>query len=106
MCIRDRIDSSIGEQPASLSVALAWGIAIAVIATLQLTVALALQARYDRACLLTLLLGPIYPLAYWMLSAAAALRSEVIALARGTRSGRVVWNIAREELPVAGEAGS
>ena len=39
--------------------------------------------------------APLYPLAYWMLAASAALRSETVALVRGPREQRVVWDIPR-----------
>jgi biofilm PGA synthesis N-glycosyltransferase PgaC len=74
----------------------AWGIAISVVATLQLAFALELDAGYDRRAALSFLLGPLYPLAYWILSAAAALRSELGALFTGPRGRRVVWDIPRE----------
>ena len=35
---------------------------------------------------------------YWMLAASAALRSETVALVRGPREQRVVWDIPREQL--------
>jgi poly-beta-1,6-N-acetyl-D-glucosamine synthase len=76
--------------------ALAWGIAIAVIAGLQLAVAMSMTARYDRSAAVTFLLGPLYPAAYWGLAAAAALRSQVVAMFRGPRSERVVWDMPRE----------
>jgi hypothetical protein len=37
-----------------------------------------------------------YPAAYWTLSTAAALRCQAIALIRGPRERRVVWDIERE----------
>jgi biofilm PGA synthesis N-glycosyltransferase PgaC len=80
---------------------LAWGIAISVVATLQLTVALWLDFAYDRWALRSLLLGPLYPLAYWTISAAAALRCQTVALARGAQQRRVVWDIPREQLDTA-----
>ena len=76
--------------------ALTWGIAISFVALVQMVVALNLEHRYDRAIIRPLLLGAAYPLGYWTLAAAAALHSETIALARGPRERRVVWNIARE----------
>ena len=76
--------------------ALAWGVAIAVIATLQLAVAMTMEVRYDPTAALTFLLGPIYPAAYWGLAAAAALRAEVTAIVRGPRGERVVWDMPRQ----------
>ena len=45
-----------------------------------------------------LLLGALYPPAYWILAASAALRSETVALVRGPREQRVVWDIPRERV--------
>jgi biofilm PGA synthesis N-glycosyltransferase PgaC len=79
-------------------VGLAWGIAISVVATVQLVVAMQVDFAHDRLVLRAFLIGPIYPLAYWVISAAAALREQVIALVRGPRGERVVWDIPRERL--------
>ena len=79
-------------------IALSWGIALAVVATLQLAFALRLDYPYDRLAALAFLLGPIYLLAYWLISAAAALRSELPALFRGPAEARVVWDIPRDQL--------
>ncbi len=81
---------------------LAWGVAIAVVATIQLTVALALEHTYDPTSLRALLLGPVYPLCYWVIGACAALRSQTVALVKGPREQRVVWDIPREPLDAAG----
>jgi hypothetical protein len=59
----------------------------------QLLVALYLNYRYDRRDVRSLLVGAIYPLAYWMISAAAALHSEVSSVLRGPRGRRVVWDV-------------
>ena len=77
---------------------LAWGIAIAVVAMLQLAVALRLDYPYDRRNWRPFLIGPVYPLAYWLIAATAALRSQTVALVRGPRERRVVWDIPRERL--------
>ncbi len=77
---------------------LAWGIAIATVATVQLIVALWLQHGYDRTAVRALLLGALYPPAYWILAASAVLRSETVALVRGPREQRVVWDIPRERV--------
>ena len=76
--------------------ALAWGIAICFMATVQMIVALSLERGYDRSIIRALVVGALYPVAFWLVSATAALHSEVIALARGPRGSRVVWNIPRE----------
>jgi biofilm PGA synthesis N-glycosyltransferase PgaC len=78
--------------------ALAWGIAIAVVATIQLLVALGLGHGYDPTCLRAFMIAPIYPIAYWLLAAAAALHSQTVAVLRGPRRRRVVWDIPREPL--------
>lgn len=75
---------------------LAWGVAISIVATLQLLVALAISFHYDHWDLRSLLVGAIYPLAYWAISAAAALRTEISAAFKGPRERQVVWNIQRE----------
>jgi biofilm PGA synthesis N-glycosyltransferase PgaC len=75
---------------------LAWGVAISIVATVQLLFALSLNYHYDRWDMRSLLVGAIYPLAYWTISAGAALHSEVIAVIRGPRERRVVWDIPRE----------
>ena len=84
-----------------LGFGLAWGIAIAAVATLQLIVALMLERSYDPTSLRAFLLAALYPLAYWVIAAAAALRAQIIALLRGPREQRVVWDIPREPLETA-----
>ena len=71
---------------------------MAVAATLQLAFALRIEFPYDRMAMLAFLVGPLYPIAYWMISAAAALRAELPALLRGPAAARVVWDIPREPL--------
>ncbi len=75
---------------------LGWGIAIAVVASIQLTIALVIEYRYDPRGLRVLLLGPLYPAWYWILNAAAALRSQLVAVVRGPAEARVVWDIPRD----------
>jgi biofilm PGA synthesis N-glycosyltransferase PgaC len=84
--------------------ALAWGIAVGVVSILQLAIALLIDRRYDRSAALTFALGPIYPAAYWLLSAAAAISSEGPALLRGPRREPVRWNTPRTALPEPGLA--
>jgi biofilm PGA synthesis N-glycosyltransferase PgaC len=45
-----------------------------------------------------MLIGAIYPPLFWLVSAGAALRSQIPALFRGPRERRVVWDIPRERL--------
>ena len=85
--------------------AMAWGIAIAVVATLQLVVALALGFRYDRFDLRAFVLAPPYLLLFWGVSACAALRSQVAAAIRGPRESRAVWDTPREQLDATSAAG-
>ena len=73
-------------------------------ATLQLIVALTLERAYDPTSLRAFVLAAPYPLAYWILAAAAALRAQAIALIRGPRGQRVAWDIPRERLETAPEA--
>jgi biofilm PGA synthesis N-glycosyltransferase PgaC len=83
---------------------LAWGVAISIVATAQLLVALLLNYHYDRWDMRSLLVGAIYPLAYWTISAAAALHSEIVAAFRGPRGRRVIWDIPRELDDAAGDS--
>ncbi len=78
--------------------ALGWGVAIALVALVQTTVALTLERPYDRSIFRPLLLGVLYPVAYWIISGLAALHSEVGSLFRGPSGRRVVWNIPRQPL--------
>jgi biofilm PGA synthesis N-glycosyltransferase PgaC len=80
-----------------LGFGLAWGIAIAVIATVQATIALALETDYDPQGWRAYVIEPIYPLVFWIISAAAALRTETVGLSAGPREERVVWDIPREQ---------
>lgn len=65
-------------------------------ATIQLLVALVLNYHYDHWDLRALLVGAIYALAYLMISAGAALRSELITIYRGpARAPRGVGHPAR-----------
>jgi poly-beta-1,6-N-acetyl-D-glucosamine synthase len=77
---------------------IAWGVSIAIVAMLQLTLALVLEHRYDLTNPRAFLIGPLYPLGFWAISGAAALHSQAAALIRGPRGERVVWDIPRETL--------
>ena len=87
-----------GSKLAYSELGLAWGVAISVVATVQIIVAVALRYRYDRFDVRALLLGVLYPLLYWLLSASAAVSQQISALIRGPREVRVVWDIPRESL--------
>lgn len=82
----------------SSAIPFAWGIAIAAVATLQLILALDLERVYDPSIFRAFLPAALYPLAYWTIAAAAALRSQTVGLLRGPRGHRVVWDIPRERL--------
>jgi poly-beta-1,6-N-acetyl-D-glucosamine synthase len=86
-----------GNIPAAL-LGLAWGIAVATVATLQLAFALQIDFPYDRRAALAFLLGPLYPVAFWTVSATAALWAELPALVRGSAESRVAWDIPRDRL--------
>jgi poly-beta-1,6-N-acetyl-D-glucosamine synthase len=77
-------------------VAIASSIAIALVCTAQIAFALAIDSRHDPRALRAFLLGPLYPLFFWAISALAAAREQPWALIRGPTSERVVWDIARE----------
>jgi poly-beta-1,6-N-acetyl-D-glucosamine synthase len=77
-------------------VAIASSIAIALVCTAQIAFALAIDSRHDPRALRAFLLGPLYPLFFWAISALAAAREQPRALIRGPTSERVVWDIARE----------
>ena len=78
---------------------IAWGVAISVVALFQLAFAIGIDRRYDPRSPRAFLLGPLYPFGYWVLAAAAAIRSEVPGLVRGPRSEHVGWDLPRERLP-------
>jgi poly-beta-1,6-N-acetyl-D-glucosamine synthase len=77
---------------------LAWGIAIAVLATIQLIVALSLETSYDPTSWRAFLVAVIYPIAFWLVSGCAALHSQTVAVLRGPQERRVVWDIPRQSL--------
>jgi hypothetical protein len=58
-------------------------VAISFVCMLQLAFAVGIEARYDRPALLVFLLGPLYPLGYWVISAAAAIRDQLPAFVSG-----------------------
>jgi poly-beta-1,6-N-acetyl-D-glucosamine synthase len=87
-----------GQHLGFFGVGLAWGVAISVVATIQLIVAVALSYPYDPWDVRALVLGPLYPLLFWVISACAAVNQQLTALIRGPRERRVVWDIPRERL--------
>lgn len=84
------------DRPTVFGFGLACGIALALVSILQLAFAVGIEARYDRPALVAFLLGPLYPLGFWAITALAAVREELPALWRGPREQRVVWDIPRE----------
>jgi poly-beta-1,6-N-acetyl-D-glucosamine synthase len=77
---------------------LSWGVAICVVATVQVTAALLIETPYDPRNWRAFLVEPLYPVIFWLLSAGATLRSQTVGLIRGPRSSRVVWDVPREEM--------
>ncbi|MGW0607210.1 glycosyltransferase [Streptomyces sp. NPDC002644] len=90
--VRLAVFGSTGE----LSWMLSWGVAIALISTLQLTVASFIVIGRDPGLTRAYLLGPVYPLCHWAINALAALTSESVGLLRGPRRRKVTWDIQRE----------
>jgi poly-beta-1,6-N-acetyl-D-glucosamine synthase len=91
----------LGQHLGFFGIGLAWGVAISVVATVQLVVAVALSYPYDRWDMRAMVLGPLYPILFWLISATAAIDQQVTALIRGPRERRVVWDIPREPLDSA-----
>ena len=96
-CVIAALGATIGGEEL-FGFAFAWGIAIAIVATLQLLVALWLEHGYDPTILRAFLVAALYPVAYWLIAALAAIRSQIVALVRGPRGQRVVWDIPREQI--------
>lgn len=71
---------------------------VTLVATIQMIIALNLEHGYDRSIFRALVVGALYPVAYWLISATAAMHSEVVALVRGPSDRPVVWNIPREHM--------
>lgn len=90
------LNAILGNDVGFFGLGLAWGIAISVVATVQLVVGITLSYEYDRWDPRSMLVGAIYPLLYWLASAAASLRASIPAIVRGPRERRVVWSIPRE----------
>jgi poly-beta-1,6-N-acetyl-D-glucosamine synthase len=82
-----------------------WGVAISVIATLQLLVAMWLRYSYDHWGPRSLLVASIYPALFWIASAAATLHSQLRTVFTGPREKRVVWDVPREQVGGAAAGG-
>jgi biofilm PGA synthesis N-glycosyltransferase PgaC len=87
---------AVGEGEDVFGFALGWGIAIAVVATIQVVIALRIEHGYDPTAVRALLIGALYPVVFWLASAAAALRAQTVGLVKGPRKERMVWDIPRE----------
>ncbi|MBO7937690.1 hypothetical protein G6W55_27885 [Streptomyces sp. CAI-85] len=74
---------------------IAWGVGIAVVAVLQIGIAVAVELRLDPRLPYACLLLPVYPLAYWTINALAAITAQTSGLLRGPRKKRVVWDLPR-----------
>jgi poly-beta-1,6-N-acetyl-D-glucosamine synthase len=68
-----------------------WGLLIASVLVVQILIGLRLDGRYDHSVRRYALWIPIYPLLYWMLSAAAAVRGTLPGLLRSPGSAPVTW---------------
>ena len=68
-----------------------WGLLIASVLVVQISIGLALDGRYDRTVRRYALWIPLYPLVYWMLSAAAAVRGTLPGLLRSRSTAPVTW---------------
>lgn len=68
-----------------------WGLLIASVLVVQISIGLALDGRYDRTVRRYALWIPLYPLVYWMLSAAAAVRGTLPGLLRTRSTTPVTW---------------
>jgi biofilm PGA synthesis N-glycosyltransferase PgaC len=86
-----------GGSIAAVLLGFAWGISVALVATIQLAFALRIDFSHDRLARRAFALGAIYPVAYWLGSAGAALRDELPAvLRRKPAEHRVVWDLPRD----------
>jgi biofilm PGA synthesis N-glycosyltransferase PgaC len=74
-----------------------WGLLIASVLVLQIAIGLTLDGRYDRSVRRYALWIPVYPLAYWMLTAAASLRGTLPGLLRAPAAVPVTWKQQRYE---------
>ncbi len=88
----------LGHSIAFFAFGLSWGMAIAVVAIIQLTVAVTLRYHYDHWDARAMLVAPIYPVLFWLVSASAAINQQISAWIRGPQERRVVWDIPRERV--------
>jgi biofilm PGA synthesis N-glycosyltransferase PgaC len=72
-----------------------WGLLIATILVIQISIGLLLDGRYDHGIRRYGLWLPWYPIAYWILTAAAAVRASLIGVF-SKPSGPVTWTQARD----------
>lgn len=72
-----------------------WGLLIATVLVIQIGIGLFLDGRYDPGIRRYALWLPWYPIAYWILSAAAAVRASLPG-ALIKPSGPVTWDVARD----------
>lgn len=84
------------EDVPAVPLTIAWGVAVSVVAMLQLAFALQIDFPHDRRAARVFILGPLYPLAYWLISTFAAVREELPAFLRGPAAQRVSWDIPRD----------
>jgi biofilm PGA synthesis N-glycosyltransferase PgaC len=68
-----------------------WGLLIASVLVVQISIGLTLDGRYDSSVRRYALWIPLYPLAYWMLSAAAAVRGTLPGLLRARSAAPITW---------------
>ncbi|MFI5724454.1 glycosyltransferase [Streptomyces cyaneofuscatus] len=88
---------AVAPEEARFGAMLAWGVGIAVIAMIQIVVAVLVDLRLDPRLPYACLLLPLYPLAYWTVNALAALTAQTPGLLRGPRDRRVVWDLPRSD---------
>jgi biofilm PGA synthesis N-glycosyltransferase PgaC len=88
----------LGDEESLFGLGVAWGIAVSVVATVQVILALILDRGYDPGAYRAFLIGALYPVAFWTINGAAALRSQTVGLLSGPREERVVWDVPRERL--------
>ena len=86
-----------GHSIAFFALGLSWGMAIAVVAISSSRLP-SMRYHYDHWDARAMLVAPIYPVLFWLVSASAAISQQISALIRGPRERRVVWDIPRERV--------